>query len=93
MNLLMNMLTANVWGFFREIFAKQSLNPNKASGMGSWVESEMRTNPSLPRMKSNDRSLSLPLRLEALDAELAEFDRMLPKAGVNEIFETPETNF
>lgn len=93
MNLLMNMLATNVWGFFRGIFAKNSLNPNSASGMGSWVESELPSNPSLPRMRSSDRSLSLPLRLETLDAELAEFERMLPNASVDDIFETPETNF
>ena len=87
------MLTANVWGFFREILAKQSLNPNKGSGMGSWVESDMSVGPSLPAMKSRDRSLPLALRLEALEAELAQFERMLPDAGVVEVIDVPDTNF
>ena len=86
MNLLMNMLSANVWGFFRDIFAKQSLNPNKTSGMNSWVMSETSDNkPTLPSVSSRDRSLPLPLRLEALQPELEQFDRALPYAHFNEV--------
>lgn len=94
MNTFLNNLTANVWTLLREAFSKHSLNPNKASGMGSWVESEMPIGtPSLPPMSSRDRSLKLHLRLEALEAELEQFERALPRVHFNGVIDIEDSNF
>lgn len=94
MNTFLSNLTANVWTLLREAFSKDSFNPNKASGMGSWVESEMPSGtPSLPPMSSRDRSLKLHLRLEALDAELEQFDRALPPLHFNGVIDVGDSNY
>ncbi len=94
MNTFLHNLTANVWSFLREAFSKHSFNPNKASGMGSWVESEMPSGtPSLPPMSSRDRSLRLHLRLEVLEAELEQFARALPHAHFNGVIDIADSNF
>ena len=94
MNTFLQNLTANVWNWLRDAFTKTSLNPNKASGMGSWVESEMPVDkPSLPTMSSRDRSLPLDLRLEALQPELEHFNRALPHAHFNGVIDISDSNF
>ncbi|MBE7516115.1 MAG: hypothetical protein HS105_05835 [Chloracidobacterium sp.] len=94
MNTFLYNLTANVWSWLREAFTKQSLNPNKVTGMGSWVESEMPVDkPTLSPMSSRDRSLPLHLRLEALQPELEQFDRALPHAHFNGAIDVSDSNF
>lgn len=90
----LNNLTVNVWNLLREAFSTHSFNPHKVSGMGSWVESEMPSGtPSLPPMSSRDRSLKLHLRLEALEAELEQFDRALPHVHFNGVSDVGDSNF
>jgi len=49
--------------------------------------------PSLPPMSSFDRSLPFHLRMDALDRELEEFDRVLPHAGFNGVVDISDSNF
>lgn len=82
MTTILNNVIGDIFGFFRKVLAGGSLNPNTVAGMDTWDSSfgseRPASKPVLPPMSSSDKSLTLALRLQALEAELAAFDQALP---------------
>lgn len=92
MTTILNNVLGDILGFLRKALADGTLNPNTVAGIDAWdssFQSEMSaTKPKLPALSSSDRSLPLALRLQALEAELAAFDKALPYIPDHQFIET-----
>lgn len=89
--ILQNMI-GDLFGFFRARFAAGGFNPNTVADTGGWDSSfeteEVATSSKLPALRSSDRTLPLASRLQALEVELAAFDKALPYIDSRPIIET-----